>query len=250
MSFYYQSPVSGDFERNMRRGIIESAIALNASGVDFATFEESRGNEAFWRRTANGGLQLRPGVSPSDAVMDIFWNGRLYAFECGTAMVIILYKATMDAIGRDAFNRYFKDLFLWDWHVHSNLKMVTIRNMAEVYPGDIVYFKNPDHDPRTPEWQGENAVLLAPGRYYGHGIGITTAEGIIASLNQERVPGSYTSAYLSDDAVHPDFEYLYALSSGRLIPAADNVNSQLTIFARIGVHRYIYNEKGAAGRNF
>nr|WP_325049992.1 hypothetical protein [Cohnella faecalis] len=69
-------------------------------------------------------------------------------------MVIILYKATLDSIGKDTFNAYFKDLFLYDWNYDNNLKLITVENKNEAYPGDVLYFENPDFDPKTPEWRG------------------------------------------------------------------------------------------------
>jgi protein-glutamine gamma-glutamyltransferase len=106
-------------------------------------------------------------------------------------------------------------------------------------PGDVVYFKNPDHDPDKPEWQGENAVLLGNNSYYGHGLGIKGAEGMIASLNRERVPGSRISAYLTDEALHPDFAYLQTLSSRAAGPLKRNGDARNKIFSRIGVKSYV-----------
>ncbi|WP_410513137.1 protein-glutamine gamma-glutamyltransferase [Paenibacillus sp. BR2-3] len=240
MSYYYQSPESLKFEQNMRKGIIDSAKALKASGVDFATYKSTRCNKKFWSRTGNGGILLKKGVLPSVGIVDIFQNGHLYAFECSAAMVIVLYKATLDAIGADIFNAYFKDMFLWDWNVDSDLRLITTYYKNEMTPGDIVYFKNPDHAPDKQEWQGENAVMFADDLYYGHGIGITTAAGIIASLNKERIPGSVSSAYLTDQALHPDFEYLRRLSLGRSQPVVDHRQSENAVFARIGAGRYIH----------
>ena len=57
-------------------------------------------------------------------------------------------------------------------------------------PGDCRYFNNPDVDPLTPEWQGENAIDLSGGMYYGHGIGIKTADKIIEILNHNRIQDS------------------------------------------------------------
>lgn len=235
-----RSPDALEFERKMRDGIVESAEALNASGVDFATFDESRCNPQFWTLTNNGGLQLRPSVSSTIGIRDIFQNGHLYAFECATAMVIVLYKATIGAIGEQAFNRYFRDLYLWDWNYDDNLRLITTYHKDEMLRGDVVYFKNPDHAPDKPEWQGENAIKLDNGLYYGHGIGITTAEVIIDSLNQERVPGSTTSAYFTDEAIHPDFEYLQQLSTKPYLPAGASRSSRDKVYSRIGVRNYIY----------
>ncbi|ASA25203.1 protein-glutamine gamma-glutamyltransferase [Paenibacillus donghaensis] len=234
-----RNPAAQAFERNMREQIISSARDLNASGADFAVFNESRCNPLFWLRTDNGGFQLRRGVQPSEAIMDIYTNGRMYAFECATAMVIVLYRATLLSIGEAAFNRHFNDLFLWDWNYDSNLRLITTYTKQEILPGDIVYFKNPDHDPGKPEWQGENAVKLGPDLYYGHGIGITSAEQIIASLNEERFPGSRVSAYYTDEALHPDFEYLRMLST-RLDTVPGSSGSRSRIFSRIGARTSIY----------
>lgn len=108
------------------------------------------------------GFELNANVTPSAAINDIFVNGQLYAFECAMAMVMILYKATINMIGEAAFNRYFTGLYLWDWSYDSNLKLITTFNQAELQPGDVVYFKNPDHDPAKPEWQGRTP-LCCPG---------------------------------------------------------------------------------------
>lgn len=236
----FRSPDALEFERKMRDGIVESAEALNASGVDFATFDESRCNPQFWTLTNNGGLQLRPSISSTIGIRDIFQNGHLYAFECATAMVVVLYKATIGAIGEQAFNRYFRDLYLWDWNYDDNLRLITTYYKDDMFRGDVVYFKNPDHAPEKPEWQGENAIKLDNGLYYGHGIGITTAKGIIDSLNQERVPGSNTSAYFTDEALHPDFEYLQQLSMRPYLPAGANRSLKDKVYSRIGVRSYIY----------
>lgn len=123
-----RSPDALDFERKMRESIVESAEALNESGVDFATFDDSRCNPQFWTRTEIGGLQLNTGVEPTVGIKDIFRNGHLYAFECATAMVIVMYRATIEAIGEEAFNQYFKDLFLWDWNYDENLRLITNYN--------------------------------------------------------------------------------------------------------------------------
>ncbi|KGE19758.1 hypothetical protein [Paenibacillus wynnii] len=243
MSYYYQHPGAVGFERKMRAAIMEAAAALNASGADFAVYEDSRGNPQLWTRTANGGLQLRKGVLPSVGISDIFRNGHLYAFECGTAMVIVLYMATLEVIGENAFNTYFQDLFLWDWHYHSNLRLIATHHISEASPGDVVYFKNPDHAPDKVEWQGENAIMLEDGLYYGHGIGIAPAEVIIDSLNQERYPGSLTSAYLTNEALHPDFAYLQSLSLGREPSPVDPRHLESTIFSRIGTQSYIHHLK-------
>ncbi|SEU23395.1 protein-glutamine gamma-glutamyltransferase [Paenibacillus sp. NFR01] len=226
-----------EFERQMRERIIAAALEMNGGGSNFSTFKNSRCNPQYWNRTNNGGFELKNGVSPSAAIRDIFVNGRLYAFECAMAMVMILYKATIDMIGEGAFDRYFQNLFLWDWSYDDNLRLITTFNPSERTPGDVVYFKNPDHDPDKQEWQGENAIMLGPDRYYGHGLGIKTEEAMIASLNRERVPGSRISAYLSDEALHPDFAYIQSLGQSRAVRKTNGPRT--AIYSRIGCKTYI-----------
>ncbi|WP_438348089.1 protein-glutamine gamma-glutamyltransferase [Paenibacillus sp. FA6] len=238
--YHYDSPEALEFELKMRTGIVESAKALGDSDVSFAIFKNSRCNTKLWTRTGDGGFRLKEGMLPSDGISDIFANGHLYAFECATAMVIILYKATLGAIQKETFNVYFKDLFLRDWQYDSDLQLVIINHKNEAYPGDIVYFKNPDHAPETPEWQGENAVLLADNLYFGHGIGIRTSEQMIASLNRKRIPGSVKSAYLSDEVVHPDFEYVRKLSMKETPLRVEDTYVEGVIIVRIGTHVYRY----------
>ena len=79
-------------------------------------------------------------------------------------------------------------------------------------PGDVVYFNNPDFNPETPWWRGENAVVLEDGTYFGHGLGIGTAEQIIQALNKTRKPGSNQSAYLTNLVTRPSFKHLAKFS--------------------------------------
>lgn len=212
VTYRYNTLEELQFELRMRLSIIAAAKLLNSSGVGFATFEDSRSNPRYWILTSTGGFQLRDDVKPSDAIKDIYMNGRMYAFECATAMLIVMYKAVLDVLGPELFDRYFQQLYLRDWHSDNELRLVITNNRLAAYPGDIVYFRNPDHDPDTPEWQGENAIMLGGGQYYGHGVGIETADGIIAALNTLRVPDSNTPAYMMDLVVTPDFERLRSLT--------------------------------------
>ncbi|TJY40706.1 protein-glutamine gamma-glutamyltransferase [Cohnella pontilimi] len=226
VTYRYESTDALLFELRMRSRIVDSAYALLASGIRFTTFEYSEGREPYWFRMVNGGLRLNPDIQPSEAILDIFYNGRAYAVECATAIVIVLYRAVLESIGRGPFNLYFRDLLLYDWHYDEDLRMKSIDNIEEANVGDVLYFKNPDHAPDQPQWQGENTVLLPGGVHYGHGIGIKSTEGIIAGLNRRRRPGSQISAYLTDRVVFPDFAYLRRLSG---------------IVGRIGSSIYIQN---------
>lgn len=237
--YSYNSLAELNFELKLRTQIMEAAVALNYSRAGFASFKNSRCNEQFWLRTANGGFKLKSGVLPSVGINDIYQNGQLYAFECATAIVILLYKAVLTVIGRETFDVYFKDLYLHDWNNDSDLRLITINNKNEAYPGDVLYFKNPDYDPRTPQWQGENVVMLAYDQYYGHGIGIKSSQEMIAALNKRRKPESMTSSFLTNIVVHPDFNYLWRLSlRGN---SAEEQQSRLNhaIIAKIGTNTFI-----------
>ncbi len=227
----------------MRTNIVEAAKALYAGGANFATFARSRCNERYWTRTENGGFMLNRGVWPSDGIYDIFVNGRLYGFECAGAIIIILYKAVLDTVGGAVFNAYFQNLFLRDWQFDRDLRLITTYNNYNAYPGDVLYFKNPDYDPRTPEWQGENVVMLDDNLYFGHGIGIKSGQEIVAGLNRMRRRGSIRSAYLQDSVVSPDFEYLRSLTMrDDAQPVIKSVERQYGIVAKIGAGTFIYKE--------
>lgn len=243
VAYRYPTLQSLRFELTLRSNIVQAAKDLNASGVSFATFQKSRCNEALWKRNEHGGFKLRPGVPPSVGINDIFRNGELYAFECATAIVILLYKAVLETLGESTFNRHFSDLLLYDWTYDNDLRLITTYSYVETYPGDVLYFENPDHAEDRPEWQGENAIKLADDLYYGHGVGIKNAEGMIRSLNEMRAPGSEKSAFLSDLVNHPDFQYLSTLPSRSRASAARPGDKESPIVAKIGTALYVYRNR-------
>ncbi|MBO8172193.1 MAG: protein-glutamine gamma-glutamyltransferase [Bacillaceae bacterium] len=227
----YQSLQDLRFELQFRREIVRGARALEKSGPRFADFENTRGNPAYWEVTEQGGLQLKEGVSPATGIRDIFANGRAYAFECATAMTIVLYRAFLEVLGEAAFNRLFAGLYLFSWYHDQDLHLTTARR-PDYFPGDIRYVKNPEVNPETPEWQGENVVVLGDDLYYGHGIGITGVKRIIHHLNKHRRPGATQSAYLMDNATRPDFQAVqqYVRSAdeeGRFVPGPKKKPSYL-----------------------
>ena len=199
------------FELKLRTNIIAASKDLAQSGVEFAGFSDSRCNSDYWYFKANEfglkGFQLKHGVKPSTAITDIITKGSKYAFECATAMVIVYYRAVLETLPEETFNKLFAGIYLNGWNRDEDLGFTSDKRV-DYFPGDYRYFKNPDVNPRTPEWQGENVIDLGDGTYYGHGIGIQTADQMIASLNAYRKPGATRSAYLMDMAGYPDFKYL------------------------------------------
>jgi len=198
------------FELMLRRETVNAAIDLNKSRFSFAIFTRSRCNPDYYERTMNGGFRMKNNVRPSDAIMDIFINGQKYANECATAMVIVYYRALLNVFGVNAFNKVFDKIYLMNWQISEPLlKEIGIpRRVPELLLGDRGYFMNPDVDPKTPEWQGENVIVLPYSMYYGHGIGITTADKIIRALNQNRRRNSTRSAYFMDTAARPNYRKL------------------------------------------
>ena len=209
--YSHQSIGELSFEITLRKNIILSARAMNQSNVQFEVFANSRCNPQYWDLTRIGGFLLHHGVKPSDAIRDIYRNSSQYAFECATAMVIIYYNAILNLIGESLFNQLFQNIYLYSWHADPDLGIkATYR--GHFLPGDVVYFENPDFHPQTPYLRGENVVVLEDGTYFGHGLGIKTAEQIIHALNLARRPGANQAAYLTNIVARPSFKHLAKLS--------------------------------------
>ncbi len=212
-TYSYASKERLQFELKLRREIINAAEALFRSHMSFMTFFNSKCNTDYWIRTPEGGFALRPDVKPSDAIRDIFNNGYKYGTECATAMMMIYYKAMLEVFPEEAFNQMFRNIYLMNWHmIEPELREVGLMQGAyDHLPGDRRYFINPDVNPETPEWQGENVIDLGNGVYYGHGIGRYLAPAFINALNQNRRAGADESAYLLDSVGRPNFDRLFKL---------------------------------------
>lgn len=223
------------FEADMRQHVVQAARSMARSGAAFADFEQTRGNDQLWRVTELGALQLRPGVSPAAGIRDIFVNGDLYAFECATATVIVLYKGILDSIEEESFNRLFADLLLYDWEYDEDLRLIQTGSSAAAMPGDVLYFMNPDVNPDTPEWQGENTIKLGPDLYFGHGIGVTSGADIIAALNENRIPDSTRTAYLTNNVHRLDFSYYYPYAKPN---EPSGIAARCTCFIRVRIGQH------------
>jgi len=211
--YQYNSLEQLKFELRLRKEIINASEALYDSDIQFKVFRDSTCNPVYWRRMNDGGFALKPGLRPSEAVRDIFANSYMYGTECATAMLIIYYKALVEIFPPEAFDRIFSRIYLMNWHnIDRHLREVGwVQAARDFFPGDRRYFANPDVDPRTPEWQGENVIDLGNGLYYGHGIGRFPAHVFIETLNKNRIAGADDSAYLMQSAGRPDFKRLFDL---------------------------------------
>jgi protein-glutamine gamma-glutamyltransferase len=236
--YEYETIEQLEFELSVRLQIIQAAVLLNNSGVQFATYSTATCNENYWKLEKNGAFVLKPNVLPQTAIEDIFLNGSKYAFECATAMVIIFYKAVLESINKEQFNRLFSGLYLYNWVYDQDLNLRTHEG-TDFLPGDCVYFKNPEHDLKTSQWQGENAIILDENLYYGHGIGITTSQIIINFLNTKRKKNSNKSAYLTNHITRLNFDYLspFRLKIFRESPLIYQQFSNL-IISKIGSKTY------------
>lgn len=201
------------FEVDLRAAMVDSAILLHQSKLDFAVFRKSTCNARYWKRLKNGGFQLLPYVKPSAAILDIYENGHHYGTECSTAMVIVLYRSLLMVFHEAAFNRIFKNIYLMNWHSLDRkiAEFGSLNNTSYDLPGDRRYFTNPDVAPEKPEWQGENTIQLTNDKYYAHGIGIASSIQIIQALNKGRKRGATRSAYLRETVGRPNFNELYRL---------------------------------------
>jgi protein-glutamine gamma-glutamyltransferase len=239
----YPTPSDLNFELRMRDQTLAAARALNGSGAAFATFETSRCNPEYWRLESNGAFQLRADRTPADAIRDIFENGPFYGFECATAIVIVFYKAALESIGEAAYNRLFAGTTLFHWNVDRDLGLTTVP-ASRFVPGDALYFDNPDVDPATMQWQGENVIYMGGGSYYGHGVGITDAASIIAKLHSHRKPGAAKPARLLEQKTYPDYVRLSQASTG--LPGTHSfqglpvVSSSPPFQARFGESLYLF----------
>lgn len=210
-NYYYKSVDLLNFELNMREKIINNCKNLNKSRFSFAVFRKVRLNEDFWIKTKNGGMKSKEDVSTFDAICDILKNSEKYATECATAMVIVYYLSLTEIYTKDKFDELFSGITLMNWHyIHPLLREIgQINRRNDYFLGDRRYFDNPDVNPKTPYWQGENVIMLENDKFYGHGIGIKDSEQIIKHLNNNRIKDSTESAFLMDNCGRPDFEKLY-----------------------------------------
>lgn len=197
--YKYDSLNQLKFEVNLRLNIVTAAKELDRSNVAFRVFRKAKCNSRYWKLTNEGGFLLKEEVKPSDGIRDIFINSSKYGTECATAMVIIYYKALLNILPEKLFNEMFPSIHLLNWHyISRNLYLQQNKESTDFIPGDCRYFKNPDVNPLTPEWQGENVIDLGNGTYFGHGIGIKNADGIIKFLNKHRKSGATEQAFLAN----------------------------------------------------
>jgi len=205
-SYEYLTLLHLKFELSFRSNTMKAARELDKSGAKFTTFTYAFCNKVYWDRLGNGGFLLKANVRPSIAILDILKNGTLYAFECSTAIAIVLYIATLYSIGSNRFDMLFSHLYLMDWQFDEDLPVYT-KYGDDFLPGDVLHFNNPDFDPKQPHWRAENVIFFGNDKYFGHGIGIRSANTIINFLNDKRKPNPTHSAYLINQITRPHYQH-------------------------------------------
>jgi hypothetical protein len=194
--------------------VVQSAIKLDKSNVQFANYSgDDKANNKLWSMGYGGRITVRQHTSTTTAVNDVFGkNSSKYAFECATAAHLIYLNAIKDRIGSKKFDAAAPRLsvFRWDAPKKSGQDLVDGTGKTgplqlsskgafakELWPGDRVYFKNPDFEPSFTAGQGENTIFLGDGRFFGHGLGIKTKDQIIKKLNKLRKPGATKKAFMA-----------------------------------------------------
>jgi protein-glutamine gamma-glutamyltransferase len=206
--FQYQSIRQLEFVLLYRTNTLKAARDLNNSKVQFTTFEYAFCNKKYWTRLSNGGFLIKPNVRPTEAILDVIKNGKLYAFDCSTGIAIVLYLAALYTIGSRKFDILFNGLLLLDWQFDNDLRL-TQKYGDDFIPGDIVHFNNPDVNPNESHWRAENVIFMADDQYYGHGVGIKKADTIITFLNKKRKPNARIPAYLMNLITRPVLSNIY-----------------------------------------
>lgn len=208
--YEYNSLEQLQFELTLRTNIVIASVNLNKSDMSFKVFRKSICNKEYWERTNEGGFLLKKGIKPSVAIKDIIINSSQYGTECATAMIIVYYQALLNTFPEKLFNELFTKIHLMNWHYIDDLLEDAgyLKMQSDYLPGDRRYIYNPDVNPKTPEWQGENIIDLSDDTYYGHGIGIGSVDDIVTELNEFRIEKSKTSAYLLNSAARLNFKNL------------------------------------------
>jgi protein-glutamine gamma-glutamyltransferase len=221
-----------------RQNVVEAAYALAESGAAFSAGQATdKVNKKLWTLGYGGRMQVRKFLpegkfgKPSEALNDIFENGKQYGFECATAMMVIYHKAILDHVGADAFDQMFtepRNLTFFRWSIedddYTDIKRLTMKP-SPLHPGSHYYFKNPDASAENSAFGGENVIYLGEGKFYAHGIHgadgtyIVTENEITHTLSSLRRRGATEKPYRVDMEMHMDGLALSKLA----VPDADGI---------------------------
>ena len=201
-------------EVQIRTHTVEGAKILDQAkqagrGLGFANdLRKTQANPQFWNVDQQGRMSLRQGVSPADAVDDVFNNPNAYTLDCAAASHVVGLRAIKNTIGAEDFNRTHDGLSIYGWQAErrgpgGNMQTISKvtgnqndRAQGGLKAGDVGYFKNPDNI--STEWQGENVISLGGDQYWGHPGGTKSSQGWVNWMNQNaRTPYATREAFLS-----------------------------------------------------
>lgn len=199
-------------EVKIATAMADASYNLDSAGVSFQLIKNHKANPDFWTIGHRGTLVLKPGVSPSDALKDVLENPGKYGYECATGLVMVYYQAMLDVLGPKDFDAIAKDLRIGPWDMENDLDRALISHRPnagkgtetdlgeyKLTPGHYYYFRNWDvtDDARARGWQGENVIYLGGGQFYGHGIGLGSADIFVSKLASEMKEGGKTPSLLN-----------------------------------------------------
>lgn len=176
--------------------VVDAANQMNDAAIDFAA-RNFRVNQQYWWVGYGGKMGVRFGQRPSAALADIFNNGRAYSMECATATLATFYKAILDRIGPDDFDKQFPRLQLYRWRIQAPAFEAAKRQerLGGMLPGDYTYYVNPEVAPENAAFAGENVIDVGDGLFFGHGIGIVSESELLDELDSMRSAGATKKAY-------------------------------------------------------
>lgn len=192
--------------------IVSACRDMDAASHDFALTDDQTFSKKYWvpDERVESAFSLKPGSSPSAALLDIFADPKRYKFECATAMVIVHYKALLDLLGSSEFDKRCRGLRIGPWVTEDYLakqqkrdgkvEEASAERRAELKPGDYTYIMNWDVSAagRDGGWAGENVIYLGGDLFYGHPFGIAEEGVIVDHLNTLRKARAKRSASMMD----------------------------------------------------
>jgi len=221
---YQRSSDSLDFELKVRTNFVRAANELSESQLAFPSHADEgpliKGLKLKHWETKGTGISLKKGSRPSQGIREIFEAARTEGVEaeCNTALHLVWYKGILDsAVSEDQFDRLFDyrgtgqyEFDISGYDSSSPGALLPRMPAADYLPGDYRFFENPQFNPKTPAWRGENVIQMPRG-FYGHPGGTKSKEEWISFLNKHRGEDAKLKAFLSDDAQRFDWDMLKRL---------------------------------------
>lgn len=221
---YQRRSNSLDFELTVRTNFVRAANELSESQLAFPSHADEgpliKGLKLKHWENKGAGISLKKGSRPSQGIREIFEAARTEGVEaeCNTALHLVWYKGILESAGSDdQFDRLFDwrgtgeyEFDISGYDSTSPGALLPRMPAADYLPGDYRFFENPQFNPKTPAWRGENVIQMPRG-FYGHPGGMKSKEEWITFLNSHRGEDAKLKAFLSDDAQRFDWDMLKRL---------------------------------------